>query len=330
MEFKISELMNDYIDHAYSPAEDHETSVERIKAMTMEKINRGQKKPVRKLGRTLLIAAVLAAVLAVAAFAVYQATMADRVVADWTDTAEGTEIQYTQYSPVGAVETETGSGVETGAIGPEAQAFAEWTEYLRNRSEDEMGELVPYEDPVRSVYGNAWSNDVAKLKEIAEKYGLRLYKSVENVSTLDAFYEAAGLEAFAPFSEGSAETAGCSADVYDDGSFMLSAVSVPLSGETEDSVVLLLYRSMKGAFCDFYIVGDEAESYVTEDYMTDAGIPVEVSLGERYSQIYAELENCYVTIDVNGGTNPGEYLTLLDMDDLKYIADGIDFAVLGR
>ena len=87
MEFKITELMSDYTDHEFSPAEDQETSVERIKEMTMNKLNRGRK-PVRKMSRLLLIAAVVILALTATALAVYQATMAERAIVTESDHLE--------------------------------------------------------------------------------------------------------------------------------------------------------------------------------------------------------------------------------------------------
>ncbi len=288
--------------------------------------------PVRRVIAVAAVIAVTVAALCGVGYAVYQLTLANRVMAEWLD-GDGT--LYTQYSPVGygaaeASDGATASEIEMAASGPEFQALSEWTEYSMNRGEDEKGEMVSYEDPIRSTYGYAWSNDVARLREIAEKYGLRLYENVTHTSVLSEFYQLVGLEAFAPLSEGSAETSGCNATVYDDGSFKIRAVRVPVSAESEDRVNVNILRAMKGTFCKFLLLGDEAESYINETYSTEDGVLVELSLGERYSMIFAELDNSYVTIEPNGGTDPGEYLALLDMDDLKYIADSIDFGILAE
>ena len=342
MEFKISELMNDYIDHAYSPAEDHETSVERIKAMTMEKINRGQKKPVRKLGRTLLVAAVLAAVLAVAAFAVYQATMADRVLENREiERSDGSSVM--RYSPVGTAE-EAASGetniIESGSLyrvspadsaNSEYMALQEWIEYSMNASFGEDEPRLDAENPYRMCYPVIYEAQVEKLKEIAEKYELQLIESYETFSRPENFYAYAGLTEFMPLEGAYEDEDSCSGIVYGDGSFMANALKTNLPDSNEsDTVNINVNRAMKGSLTDIYILGDAPEKYTNEAYATESGVLTDLALGEYYSMIFAELDNCYVTIFLNGGTNPTEYLTLLDMDDLKYIADGIDFAVLGR
>lgn len=340
MEFNITELMGDYIDHEFSPVEDRDASIERIKAMTMEKLNRGKKKSVRKLGRTLLIAAVLVAVLVVAAFAVYQATMADRAIVTESDHIKEPILQ---YSPVGYPEpvekdsaessTHMIPGEEQTAFSaadsdnPEYFALKEWQEYFWNRHAEDMDVLLPADHPIRGSYICGYEGMAEKLTAIAEKYGLRLYVKMGSVSGLDEFYAVSGLESFAELTENYSGDVGCVGQIYDEGSFQLDAVSIPFSAEG-NTVAISVMRAMKGTLCEFTILGDDPENYVNEVYATADGTEVEIALGHRYSMIFAERENCYVTVFVNGGTNPGMYLTLLDMDDLKYIADGIDFEAL--
>ena len=263
--------------------------------------------------------------LAVSAFAVYQITMADRVLESWSDQADGDPIEYTIYSPVGPETTEETASSPEAVSAPEVQALAEWEEYLRTRSEDDMGELVSYEDPVRAVYGNAWSNDIAKLREIAEKYGLQLHETRETCNWLSEFYELTGLESFAELTEKYSGDFGCTATVFDNGSFELDAVRIPTA---DDTVSINLTRAMKGVFSTFVVFGDEAEDYTNEVYTTADGVSVELALGTHYSMIFAELDNCYLTIFVNGGTDPSEYLSLIGMDDLKFIADSFDYSIL--
>ena len=317
------------VRRALEPLHASENTIEEVLNMARQETNRKRRYPARRL---LAVAAVIALMLAICGvgYAVYQFTLADRVVAEWVDGSDGT--RYIQYSPVGYQD----EAVElTAENSPEAMAMAEWKEYEQEQiermvqGEEDWGEMVPYDDPIRSTYGNAWSNDVEKIREIAEKYGLRLYESVAYTGSLDEFYRLTGLEAFAPLSEGSAETSSCNASVYDDGSFEIRAVRLPLSAETEDKVSVSVLRAMKGTFCDFLILGDEAEIYQNETYTTKSGHSVELALGETSSMIFTELDGCYVTVDVCGGTDPGRYRTLLDMDDLKYMADSLEYSRLG-
>lgn len=329
--YNISDIMAGYQDDTIDLADPGITTPERILSMvtgapvsTAAPVRRAP----RRAWRTALVAAVLVVALAISAFAVYQASMKDRMLDSWNDQSDGDPMVYTMYSPVGPDATaETESSPEAAPSNPEAQALAEWEEYFRTRSEDEMGELVPYEDPVRSVYGNAWSNDIAKLKEIAEKYGLRLHETRETCGWLSEFYGLTGLDGLAELTENYSGDFGCTATVYDNGSFELNAVSIPTADGT---VAINITRAMKGVFCHFVVFGDEAEDYTNEIYTTADGTSVELALGHHYSMIFAELDNCYLTIFVNGGTNPSEHLDLIGMDDLKYIADNMDFSVLAQ
>lgn len=330
------------IRRALAPLHASEDTIEEVLKMARHENTKRRYNPARRLIAIAAVIGVMAALCGMA-YAVYELTMADRVVEEWTDQADGTV--YTQYSPVGYEEGEasgeasadmTAEERTNAAPGsPEAQALAEWKEYELDKmeqmqlGEEDWGEMVPYEDPIRSTYGNAWSNDVAKIKEIAEKYDLRLYESVEHMSDIDVFYEAAGVTAFAPFAIGGAESSAINASVYDDGSFQLTSVRMPLPPEGEETVSVQVYRAMKGTFCHFMLLGDEAEAYTNETYTTADGATVELALGEMYSFIFAELDTCYVTFSVNGGTDPSPYLELLDMEGLQYVADSIDFSALG-
>ena len=309
--------------------EDIRAMVENEVKKQVNALTRPDRRPVRKLSRTLLIAAALVVVLTVAAVAVYQYGMKDRVMNEVEFVSESGRI-VSQYSAVGIVEKAEEEEDTKVPTNPEAKALLEWQEYRFNREENEMGEMVPYDDPIRSVYGNAWSNDVAKIREIAEEYGLRLHEGVANVGGLSDFYETLAVDAFAPFIEGSDESSASGASIYNDGSFQLYAVRLPFSPAEEDAAVVSFYRAMKGVFCNFYVLGDEAEVYTNEAYTTEDGITVELALGITSSMIFAELDNCYVTIDISGGTDPGSYRKRLDMDGLKYMAESVDFSILGN
>lgn len=339
MEFNITELMGDYIDHEFSPVEDRDASIERIKAMTMEKLNRGQKKPVRKLGQTLLIAAVLVAVLAVAAVAVYQYSMADRVVENREIAREDGSL-VVRYSPVGYEEEQPSQ--ETNLIkstegyrispadsaNPEYLALQEWIEYSMNVSFGEDEPRLDAESPYRMCYPVLYEAQVVKLKEIAEKYELQLIDSHETFSKLEDFYSYSGLTEFMPLEGKFDDEDNCSGIVYGDGSFMANALKTNLSdGNESDTVDINVYCAMKGSLTDIYMLGDAPEKYENEAYATESGMLVDLALGDYYSMVFAELDNCYVTIFVNGGTAPTQYLTLIGMDDLKSIADSIDFSI---
>lgn len=308
MEFNITELMGDYIDHEFSPVEDRDASIERIKAMTMEKLNRGKKKPVRKLGRTLLIAAVLVAVLAVAAVAVYQYSMADRVV----ENAPVTENVYGEalydYSAVGYNTAEEGASPMESI--PEYLAYAELKAYDKENKTHDARELLPYEDPHRACYGYGYQPMADKIDEIAEKYGLRIWQQQAFVGSAEELCALLGIESF-----GVVEDDRCSASVYDDGGFELSGYS--LAGQS--GVGLNLNRAVKGTLSTFFLMGYDPADYTYESYTTASGVTVDLAFHEKDAMIFADMETCYVSAEV---------WELQSMEELRSVADSIDFAVL--
>ena len=308
MEFNITELMGDYIDHEFSPVEDRDASIERIKAMTMEKLNRGQKKPVRKLGRTLLIAAVLVAVLAVAAVAVYQYSMADRVV----ENAPVTENVYGEalydYSAVGYNTAAEGASPMESI--PEYLAYAELKAYDKENKTHDARELLPYEDPHRACYGYGYQPMADKIDEIAEKYGLRIWQQQAFVGSAEELCALLGIESF-----GVVEDDRCSASVYDDGGFELRGYCLA----EQPGVGLNLNRAMKGTLSTFYLMGYDPADYTYESYTTASGVTVDLAFHEKDAMIFADMETCYVSAEV---------WELQSMEELRSVADSIDFAAL--
>lgn len=308
MEFNITELMGDYIDHEFSPVEDRDASIERIKAMTMNKLNRGQKKPVRKLGRMLLIAAVLVAVLAVAAFAVYQYSMADRVVENTPVTENVYGEALYDYSAVGYNTAAEGASPMESI--PEYLAYAELKAYDQENKTHDARELLPYEDPHRACYGYGYQPMADKIDEIAEKYGLRLWQQQAFVGSAEELCALLGIESF-----GVVEDDRCSASVYDDGGFELSGYS--LAGQS--GVGLNLNRAVKGTLSTFFLMGYDPADYTYESYTTASGVTVDLAFHEKDAMIFADMETCYVSAEV---------WELQSMEELRSVADSIDFAAL--
>lgn len=307
MELKITELMSNYIDHEFSPAEDHETSVERIKAMTMEKMNHGRRKPVRKMSRSLLIAAVLVIALAVTALAVYQYSMADRVVENAEiRTTEAGDTRY-DYSAVGYNKTDAGSPMETI---PEYMAYAELEAYSQENKTLDARQLLSYEDPHRACYGYGYQPMADKIDEIAEKYGLRIWQQHVFAGEEKELCNLLGIESFGVVADDQ-----CSAMVYDDGGFELRGYALAEQPE----MGLSLNRAVKGTLSTFYLMGHDPAEYTYESYTTASGVTVDLALHEKDAMIFADMETCYVTAGLDA---------LPSMEELRSVADSIDFAAL--
>ncbi len=103
--------------------------------------------------------------------------------------------------------------------------------------------------------------------------------------------------------------------------------SVQEKGEAEE-IQIRICRAVKGSFCSFFLIGDKPEEYLYESYETRSGQQVDLALGLRYSFIFAELEDCWITIGVNGGTAGTDVLPAIDLELLKNLADAVDYSRL--
>lgn len=297
-------------------------------------MNRHMKKGVRT---ALLIAAVMAVLTVSAVAAVYhQSAMEDRRLSSESkkQNAAGEEIYL--YSAAGAAEPAEEPADDAGGLypaastgSPEYLALKEWVEYEYFDEHEEVyveSERLPADDPIKTVYGIGWRGLAERMRAIAEKYGLRLHTSIEWIDSVDALCALAGIEPFMRLD--TYYDSGCSGYVYEDGSFQLTAVNTPTSAEGTERVVVGIWRAVKGSFSDFETLGTDPAAYEYETYTTADGTSVDLALGEWYSTLFTELDNCYVTIDFSGGSAPVNDLKLLDMAALEYIADNIDFAAL--
>lgn len=347
MDKRISEIF-DYGDEIVIVEEqDDMFDPARIKELTMKKINtenaispraKNVHNTTRKARRSALIAAVVAVLLIGTALAVYQHSMRDRTITVESDVLEEGYAQ--QFSPVGyTTETEAPSGEASHFIGSdevcvspadstnrEYLALKEWLEYFWGEHEEDLDVLLDQNDPYR-YYGIGYEGLARHLQSIADKYGLRLYQGQALTSDLDEFFAVLGTEPFLTMAGNYDDM--CSCVAYDDGSFILSGVKTPVVNQgVKTELAINVNRATKGSFCAFVIGGDDPEEYTYEEYSTASGQSVDLALGSRYSLIFAELSDCWVTVFVNGGTVGSEYLPVIDIEALRQVADNIDFSLL--
>ncbi len=193
---------------------------------------------------------------------------------------------------------------------------------------DHREELLSQDHPAQ-LYCAGWKLVAEKLQSIADKYDLRLYQSKEDFADFDSFYAAIGTEPFARLSA-VYDDFECNGEVYDEGSFKLMAVCIPVTMDgTEQSIAISIFRNAKGTLPGTFTYGDDPALYTCESYATQSGLSADLSLGDHYSMIFVELDGCYVTVAVNGGPRENMvYLPTIDMEVLRQIADSIDFSVL--
>lgn len=316
------------VRRALEPLHASENTIEEVLSMARQETNRKKHYPAHRL---LAVAAVIALMLAICGvgYTVYQHAMAERAIQIEADDPDVGVIL--QYSPVGERPVEETHLYRTGeddgmlvsaadSSHKEYLALVEWEEYYW--SDDYDGDMdVRLEDTNRyEPYLVAYEGNARKLESIAEEYGLNLWQEYAYTYWLKEFFDVLCLERFMPL-EGDLDGEGeCVGHIYDDGSFELMGVKTPRAAGVEDTVDLGVHRAVKGTLCNFLILGEEPDDYTYEAYVTQTGVLVDIALGRRYSMIFAELENCYLTFTVYGGA--------VDMEVMRYVADNVDYTAL--
>lgn len=202
---------------------------------------------------------------------------------------------------------------------PESQALVEWREFLAhydtdNRIADEIGNGI-FVAEGREDWGLyfVYSYEMGeKLDEIAAKYGLKLHTEI-NIVNGDDFIDRVG---------------GCFMDreilkgayIYEDGYFSFDG-DVELSGcGTTD---FQFTRSVKGTFNEVTLNIGMVEGFTDWQYITACGEPVLLVLGPNKALIFADFEECFVSVNVLRGSEDG-----MTKEDLQELADQIDFRIL--
>lgn len=317
MEKKISDLMDFLQDDSVALAPRGVASSVKIKEAVMEKLHM-EKSTVKarpKLTRTALIAAVVAMVLSVAAFAVYRYSL-----------------RYLVSSvPEDGKTTLTLSGYQDSN---EYRAAEEWEKYLRqtyasgeaDQPEDESLPLA-YRD-----LGAQSGEMAAMLQQTAGRYGLTLPQNEQPLADVNALCKALGIGAFLPAepSDGSFERG---AVLYDTGSFRMVDAAALQGGLT---LRYQLYRSVKGCFTRAYNLFAEPNDFEEWEYTTAKGTPVTLAIGKNKSLLTANMDGSFVFVNILSGTENGDsQLTSygaqkITKPDLEAFADSIDFAALNK
>jgi len=159
-----------------------------------------------------------------------------------------------------------------------------------------------------------------KLQEIADKYGLKLHSELNVVDQEELDYRVGGSFMRDELSRGWAY-------IYEDGTFQFDGEAL-----LDKKVVHMQFRrSVKGTLEEPILNIGNVKEYQEVSYETHCGESVLLELGVDHSLIYADFEECFVLMNVLAGTED----SFLDgdkgsitMDDLKRMADGIDFTIL--
>ena len=234
-------------------------------------------------------------------------------------------------------------------VAREYLALREWTAYreemnTRMASGDAAfsdDERIPFDEATDCYAGDEHRESRAKLEQIASEYGLKLHETVKPAFSFEEFYSRIGSDPICDFLPSAYEDDELSAYVYNDGGFEIMGMVCEPDG-LERGVSVNLYREMRGVMPGAWLPSwEKPDEYEVTEYETKCGKTAELALGPRYSFIFVELANCWVTVEVSGGSeeNPDEpndpkeavlYPAEIGMSILQEIADAIDFAALEK
>lgn len=200
---------------------------------------------------------------------------------------------------------------------PEAKALAEWNAFVAGYDvEAAIGtgnEVFVAEGrddwTLYAVYNQEMGE---KLDEIAEKYQLKLYSDINSVSPEEMEYRVGG-----NFMNDCTRYWGY---IYEDGSFGFSGDVLLAGSETTD---FQFGRAVKGTLGEAILNIGQVEEYAQWQYESSCGEPVLLALGPSKALIFADFEECFVSVNVLSGSEAG-----MTKEDLQELADRIDFTVL--
>ena len=204
-------------------------------------------------------------------------------------------------------------------------ATKEWQDFLANYDQDraiisEIGNEPTGLEDLGCLYQVYTQEMYDKLMEIADKYGLRLHTEMNAVDQEELDYRVGGSFMGDELSRGWSY-------IYEDGTFQFDGEAL-----LDEKVVYMQFRrSVKGTLEEPILRIGSVEEYREVSYETSCGESVLLELGKDHSLIYADFEECFVLMNVLAGTEDsfldGDKGTIT-MDDLKRMADGIDFVIL--
>ena len=289
------------------PLDDSPIDTDNVLAMVRGDLGRA-KRP-RKLGRTVrvgLIAAALIVALGVTAYAVYEMFI-DKYVIEQPfelETDEKTEEQSSRarISLTGYQGT------------PEYQAYTEWEAYeddwwekamehnpWQERGVDDSWHETP--DNYAYLYDASFQEQADALDAIIEKYGLTLHQDRAVYYQTKDLYEALGTE---PFFNDSIDPIAPNYDVggyiYDDGSFKAEFREL-LSGDRR--VDMSVFVNAKGSFAIISGSAELSEDSEAWEYTTASGKTVDLYLSPNSAVIMTESPGAYIYVGVKAGGASG-------------------------
>lgn len=301
----------------------------------------------RRLNRTFLIAAVIAAaLLLVGCTVVYVMTMQDLKIGDETFFVDAFSEDGMEYLGTEAYSQQvlTLAGLEGSA---NYQAAQEWFAFKQNYDPDYAVYYAAKEGgfpefPEAYAAYNIYSQEMAdKLDEIAEKYDLKLLGAPVEARSTNLLREAVGLESV--LMPGSGVTMGLGGITYYKGGSFTMAFSMRMPEGEEMwpyDIMGNLYCSSKAYFNTNYAALKDTDDWREWNYTTASGEDVLIvrSPSSWQAWIFCDREDCTMSMMVeairetytqeNGAATVNE--TEMTDRQLEMVADAIDFTLVPR
>lgn len=202
----------------------------------------------------------------------------------------------------------------------ESQALAEWNAYVE--------EYIATHELDNEFYKTHWEQATGdwrlyqvysvemgeKLEEIAVKYGLKLHTQFDDVSPQELEERIGG----SYLAGNGNRTWGY---IYEDGSFQTDGTAVLDQGAVVPDYQFR--RVVKGTFDDVVLNIGQPDDYIDWQYTTASGVRVLLAISSHKALIFADLENCFISVNVLAGSDAG-----ISRENLQEMADLINFPLL--
>lgn len=278
--------------------------------------------PVKKLW---LIAAIIVLMLVLVGCAVvYVLSLRDMKIGEYAN--------YNQTEAVGGSQTAQRSSVLSlqGFVGSKNyQANQEWFEFCQSYEEPDGGEMPMEERIDYLAYGVFWQEQLDKIDEICEKYGLNLLGHEWMEEDVQTVFDAVGIDGI--FNEdANVELELAPGYYYSNGTFQISG-SVTLLEESLNwphAIDFSLRCSVKDSLDTVYAHIDNIASFTEWTYRMEDGTELLMALSLERGLMVADFEDFFVAVFVHdvlvGDIYRGEYT--MDKVVFEALADAFDLS----
>ena len=259
-----------------------------------------------KLRRTLLIAALIAALFTVTAYAMGWFGLGERIMEQPSSTGPTLSA---------GEEKRRWLSLNGYADSPEYEANLEWLDFWHEYTaahtigEDPAFFAALEEDTLNTCrfYGVYDRAMLDKLKAIGDSYGLALHTRQVAPLSLEDFYLAAGTGEFLPGGGGSGY-------VYEDGSFKFEGLVYPRDGEPDEGSAFSLTKNLSGTLVPLWYPIDAPGEYSQWEYTNACGDSLLLCFNEEKGKlcILFDAEGIYIQLGSNACGSPRDCEALAD------------------